>query len=206
MAILVENIELPADRSAIPSVPIWRFTVAQYHEMARAGILTEDDPVELLNGWVVVKMTKNPPHSVTTGLVRVALERIVPQGWCVDPQEPITLSASEPEPDVTVIRGHRRDYLDRHPNAAEVGLVVEVADASLDRDQVFKKSLYAEAGIAVYWVVNLVERRVEVYTEPSGPGRSPDYRSRRDYAPSDEMPLLLDAREVGRIPVRDLLP
>lgn len=206
MAVLAENTTVPTDRSEIPRVPIWRFTVAQYHEMARAGILTEDDRVELLNGWIVPKMTKNPPHSATTRLVRVALDRVIPPGWFVDSQEPITLAASEPEPDVAVIRGDRRQYLDRHPNASEVALVVEIADTSLDRDQVFKKSLYAEAGIAVYWVVNLVDRRVEVYTDPSGPGREPDYRSHRNYSPSDEIPVGLDAREIGRIPVRDLMP
>jgi Uma2 family endonuclease len=206
MATLVESIELPADQSAIPTVPIWRFSVAQYHEMARVGILSEDAPVELLNGWVVPKMTKNPPHSGTTRLVRAALERVIPPGWFVDTQEPITLATSEPEPDVAVIRGDRRRYLDRHPSPAEVALVVEVADASLDRDEIVKKPLYAEASIPVYWIVNLVEHRVEVHTDPSGPGREPVYRSRHDYTPSDEIPVLIDAREIARIPVRDLLP
>lgn len=206
MATLVENIELASDQSAIPPVPIWRFSVAQYHEMLRAGILRSGDPIELLNGWLVPKMTKNPPHRLTTGLVRVALERLIPEGLYVDTQEPITLTASEPEPDVSVIRGHRREYLDRHPNPSEVAMVVEVADASVDRDEVFKKWLYAEAGMPVYWIVNLVEQRIEVYTDPSGPSKEPDYRSRRDYTPSDEIPVVIDAREIARIPVRDLLP
>lgn len=206
MAILIDNIEIPADRSAVPSVPIWRLSVAQYHEMLRTGILGEDDPVELLDGWLVPKMVKNPPHRAATRLVRVALEHVVPQGWYVDPQEPITLSASEPEPDVAVIRGDTREYLERHPGPREVGLVVEIADASLSRDQIVKKSLYAQAAIPVYWIVNLLERRVEVYTDPSGPGQESDYRSRRDYTATDEVPVVLDSREVARIPVQGILP
>ena len=206
MATLVDNIELSADRSAVPSVPIWRLSVTQYHEMLRTGILAEDAPVELLDGWLVSKMIKNPKHRLATELVRECLDRVVPQQWHVNCQEPITLSASEPEPDVSVIRGPRREYLDRHPVPSEVALVVEIAETSLDRDQTFKKTLYAQAAIPIYWIVNLSERRVEVYTDPSSPGREPDYRSRRDYTPSDEIPLLLDAREIARIPVRDLLP
>ncbi len=206
MAVVVENTQLPFEGGDVPSVPIWRFSVAQYHETLRAGILTEDDPVELLNGWVVSKMMRNPKHRLATELVRDCLDGLVPQQWHVNCQEPVTLSASEPEPDVTVIRGLRRDYVDRHPGPAEVALVVEIADARLDRDQVFKKALYAQAGIQVYWVGNLLERRVEVYSKPSGPVAAPDYRTRHDYAPADEIPLLIEGREIGRVPVRDLLP
>ncbi len=206
MAILTRNTDFPAGPPAIPSVPVWRFSVAQYHEILRAGILTENDPVELLDGWLVSKMVKNPLHRAATRLVRAALEGVAPQGWYVDSQEPITLSASEPEPDVAVIRGHTRQYLDRHPGPRDVGLVVEIADASLSRDQVLKKSLYAQAGIPVYWIVNLVERCVEVYTDPSAQERDSDYRTRRDYVSSDEIPVVLETREIARVPVRDLLP
>lgn len=206
MAILAENTELPTVPPAIPSVPVWRFSVTQYHEMLRAGILAEDDPVELLDGWLVSKMIKNPQHRLATELVREVLDGMTPQGWHVNSQEPITLSASEPEPDVSIIRGSRREYLDRHPVPADIGLVVEIADASLSRDKVLKKSLYAQAGIPVYWIVNLVERCVEVYTDPSAQGRDSDYRTRRDYASSDEIPVVLETREIARVPVRDLLP
>ena len=191
---------------AVPSDPIWRLTVREYHEMIRAGILTEGDPVELLDGWLVSKMTKNPLHAVATRLVRHALERIVPRGWFVDSQEAVTLATSEPEPDVVVVRGDPRAYVDRHPGPNDVALVVEVADVSLNRDRTFKKRLYAQAGIAAYWIVNLVDRRVEVYSDPSGPSDQPNYRQHRDCGETDEVPVLVEGREVGRIAASALLP
>jgi Uma2 family endonuclease len=192
--------------AAVPTDLIWRLRVDQYHAMIRAGILTEDDPVELLQGWLVPKMPKNPAHRVVTGLIRQALERLTPAGWYVDTQEPITTEDSEPEPDVVIVHGERRQYLNRHPGPQDVALVVEVADTSLQRDQVLKKRLYASAGISVYWIANLPENHIEIYTDPSGPTEHPDYRQRRDYDPSDTAPLLIESIEVGRIPVQELLP
>ncbi len=191
---------------AVPSDPIWRFSVREYHDMIRAGILGEDDPVELLDGWLVPKMMKNPPHSAATDLVRYALEGIVPKGWYVRSQDAITLATSEPEPDAVVVRGDRRTYVDRHPGPEDVALVVEVADASLKRDRTSKKRLYAQAGIPSYWIVNLVEGRIEVYTDPSGPTGEPDYRQHRTYGKSEEVPLVVDRRELGRIAASAMLP
>lgn len=192
--------------AARPADLIWRLSVDQYHEMIRTGILTEDDPVELLEGWLVYKMPKSPPHRVTTRLIQKALERIVPAGWYVDAQELVTTQDSEPEPDVVVVRGDTRQYLDRHPGPQDLALVVEVADTSLQRDRASKKQIYARAEIPVYWIVNLVERQFEVYTDPSGPAESPDYRESQYYRPSDEVPVVIEGREVGRLPVRELLP
>ena len=134
------------------------------------------------------------------------MEKVLPTGWFVRPQDVITLSASEPEPDVAVIRGAARQYFDRHPGPADLALVVEIADSGLQRDQVFKKSLYAQAGIPVYWIVNLVDRRVEVYTGPAGPPKHPDYRQRQDFGPADSVPLFVEQREVARLAVADLPP
>src|SRR5712692_850208 len=141
----------PSD--ALPDAPIYRLSVAQYHAMGEHGILGEDDPVELLEGLLVRKMTKYRPHTLTTGLVRRALE-------------PITTVESEPEPDAMVVRGEPRDLRDRQPGPEEVVLVVEVADSTLATDRGTKKRVYARAGILVYWIANLVEGRFEVYTEP----------------------------------------
>ena len=87
---------------------------------------------------------------------------------------------------------------------SEVALIVEVADATLASDRTFKKLLYAEAKIAVYWIVNLVDRRIEVHLEPTGAAERPTYVSRQDYGPLDEIPVVIEGREVGRIPVADL--
>jgi Uma2 family endonuclease len=111
--------------------------------MIRATILTPDDPVEMLAGWLVYKMPKKPANRISTGLTQEALERVVPSGWYVDSQEPITLSDSEPEPDVIVLRGETRQYRDRHPGARNVALIVEVADSTIERDRGVKRAVYA---------------------------------------------------------------
>jgi Uma2 family endonuclease len=192
--------------AAIPDVPIYRLTVAQYHAMLAAGVLSEDDPVELLEGWLVPKMTKHKPHSLTTRRVRQALEGIVPAGWSVDSQEPITMEQSEPEPDVFVARQEAADDPSRHPSAHEVCLIVEVAETSLQTDQGSKKRLYARAGIPVYWIVNLPSRQIEVYTDPTGPAAEPDYRGHRDYRAGDLLPVLIAGVEAGSLDVAALLP
>ncbi|MGA2068265.1 MAG: Uma2 family endonuclease [Thermoguttaceae bacterium] len=192
--------------AAVPNDLVWRLSVDQYHEMIRAGILTDGDPVELLDGWLVPRMVENPPHCIATETMRRALERVLPEGWHVNSQEPVTLAASEPEPDVMVVRGTLRDYGDRHPGPQDVALVVEVADASLERDRTTKKRLYAEAAIPVYWIVNLLDDRLEVYEDPSGPAEQPDYRRRRDLGPSDQVSLAVGKEPVAALPVRELLP
>jgi Uma2 family endonuclease len=174
--------------------------------MIRTGILTEDDPVELLEGWLVIKMPQNPPHRAAVRLIQRALEGRVPSNWYVDTQAPITTAHSEPEPDVVVVRGDTRQYLDRHPGPQDLALVIEVADTTLQRDRLLKKALYALAGIPVYWIVNIPERMCEVYTNPSEPGEQPDYRQRQDYGPMDEVPLVIEGVEIGYIAVQELLP
>lgn len=200
---VVPAFEPPA---AVPPDLVWRLRVEQYHAMIRAGILTDDEPVELLEGWLVCKMPKNPAHRVATRLVRQALERLVPTEWYVDSQEPITTGDSEPEPDVVVVRGETRHYLDRHPGPEEVALVVEVADTTLQRDRGFKQRVYARAGIPVYWIVNLIDRQCEAYTEPSGTAEQPNYGQRQVYTASDTVPVMLAGVDIGRVAVRHMLP
>ncbi len=194
------------ERAALPPFQVWRLTVEQYEEMVRTGILSEDDPVELLDGWLVPKMPKNPLHIMATELVRDALVKVIPDGWHVNSQQPLRLSTSEPEPDAMVVRGSRRDYLDRLPGPADVALVVEVADTSLEQDRVFKKAIYAGAAGAIYWIVNLIERQVEVFASPNAVGAKPDYGQHHVFALHDEVPVVIADREIGRTAVRDLLP
>jgi Uma2 family endonuclease len=152
---------------AITTEPIWRLSVTHYHSMIASGILTEDDQIELLEGLLIAKMPKNPQHSLSTKLLRDALEKIVPVGWYVDSQEPITLDDSEPEPDVMVVCGSVRDYSDRHPAAKDLELVIEVSSSTLERDRTLKQRIYARAGIPIYWILNLGDRQLEVYTQPT---------------------------------------
>jgi Uma2 family endonuclease len=207
MSIATEPMVTPSEpQDDIPDVPIYRLTLAQYHAMARAGILTEDDPVEFIEGWLVRKMTKYRPHSRCTLRTRRALEDILPAGWYVDTQAPITTANSEPEPDVAVIRGDEADYPDGQPGAAEVPLVIEVADSTLRTDRGAKMRAYASASIPIYWIINLNERQVEVYTEPSGPAAEPEYQQRRNYGLGETVPVVLDGDEISHVAVRKLLP
>ncbi len=191
---------------AIPAEDLYRLTVEQYHAMLHAGILKDGDPVELLEGLLVQKMTKNLPHTFATQQLRDFLRDKLPAGWVVNDQEPVTTDTSEPEPDAAALRGSRRDYLSRRPSPQDVGLVVEVADSSLARDRGPKKRIYAEVGIVIYWIVNLVDRQIEVYTDPTGPAETPDYRQHRDYGPTQAVPLVIDGREIAQLPVQDILP
>ena len=182
-----------------------RFSVAQYQRMVEAGILTAADKVELLENYVVLKMAKNPPHDGTIDLVKAALAHL-PGGWMLRVQQTVVLTDSQPEPDFSAVRGNPRSFVARHPTAADVGLLIEVADSSLLRDQRDKTRIYARAGIPVYWIINLVDRRVEVYTQPSGPTAAPTYGAFQTFQPGDSVPLVLDGATAGAVPVADLLP
>jgi len=185
---------------------LYRMSLDQYHRLAEAGILG-DARVELIEGVLVAKMSKGQPHIIALALLIEAL-RAVPAGWFLAVQDPITLegSASEPEPDAKVIRGRPRDYAGRRIGPADTTLIVEIADSSLRDDQGVKKAIYAQAAVPAYWIVNIAANRLEVYTDPTGVDPSPDYRRRADLAPGDEVPLVVDGREVARIAVADLLP
>lgn len=211
MTILTTTRSLPNTKTkAVVDVPIWRISVAQYHQMIKAGILTDGDPVELLEGLLVEKMSKKPAHRAATLLFRRTLERMVEQmvegKWYTDSQEPITTNDSEPEPGITVIRGDTLDYLDRHPGPKDTALVVEVADATLPRDRGIKKRLCARAGVPVYWIVNVNKLEIEVYSQPDQQAVTPDYQQHQIYRTTDQIPVVLDGIEIGRILVQDVLP
>ncbi len=187
-----------------PYQPV-RMSVERYHELTRAGAFTEHDSVELLDGVVTEKMSKNPRHRIATRRCDLAFSRIVPAGWHVQNQEPITLQNSEPEPDVAVIRGELLDYADRHPQIGDVALVIEVADTTLVTDR-FKAQLYAQAGIPVYWIVNLSERVIEVMQAPKSSAGLAAYEKSGQFRPGDFIPVAIDGKTVASLQVIDLLP
>jgi Uma2 family endonuclease len=183
-----------------------RFSVAEYHRLIDIGLLTENDNLELIEGYLIHKMSRNPPHDSCIHLALRMLLRCLPPDWSLRIQSAITLSDSEPEPDLAVVRGDERTYAARHPSPADVGLVIEVADSTLLGDRADKGRIYARAGIAIYWIVNLIDRQVEVYSSPSSSGAVPAYGQRTDYGVGDQVPLLLDGVLVANFPVHDLLP
>lgn len=183
---------------------LYRFSVEQYQHIGKAGILTPDDRVELIEGFVVEKMTKYERHIATTKMMYRSIDRNLPAGWHVGKEDPVLLNHSEPEPDVSILRGEIEDYLRRKPTGADIALVVEVADTSYAFDR-RKGAIYAEAGIPIYWIANLNADRIEVYSDPTGPDPTPEYRSRADYARGAEIPLVIEGNELARLAVDSLL-
>lgn len=184
-----------------PPYPVARFTVEQYHRMIASGALTEDDRIELLDGWMVEKLPKGPAHEFAIGILREFFRAILAPGWHVRSQAPVTFSASEPEPDLTIVRGDLRDYRDHHPGPEDVGLVIEITDSSLKFDR-RKAQIYAAAGVPEYWIVNLEERTVEVRTGPGDVG----YRQTVTKGDGDSLDVTLKGQACGAIRVAELLP
>jgi len=148
-----------------PALPLWRMSRTRYEQLVEAGMFGPEDRIELLDGLLVAREPQGGRHATAVALVRVALEKAFGRSFYVREEKPIALDeSSEPEPDIVVVKGRPRDYLDAHPSRPV--LVVEVADTSLALDRLRKGGLYARAGIADYWVVNLVDQVLEVYREP----------------------------------------
>jgi Uma2 family endonuclease len=181
-----------------------QFSIEQYHRMIRSGAFTEENPVELIDGWVVKKMPKGPEHEYAVGETQEQLQRHLPSSWHLRNQAPITLATSEPEPDLTVARGGRGNYRDRHPYPTDIALLVEISDTTLDIDRL-KGATYGAAGIPAYWIVNLPERCVEVYSHPTS-NDSSGYLVREVFYEGDHVRLIIDDQDYGEIPVAAILP
>ncbi len=177
--------------------------------MIEAGILTADDPVELLEGILVFKIPKDEPHNVAAGLLDDELRAVLPEGWCSRNQGSLTLPDGEPEPDAAIVKGDRRKYLreNRKPGAADTAVVIEISNATLQRDRTIKLRSYARAGIPTYWIVNLPQRVVEVYSQlQSDDPTDPHYAHSKVYHAGQNVPLLIDGQQVGVIRVDQIPP
>jgi Uma2 family endonuclease len=183
-----------------------RWTRGEYDRLIEIGVFQAGDPVELLGGELIVSEPQDEPHYTAIGLVEDALRAALGPGWLVRSQGPIALDdESEPEPDVAVVPGARRDYGREHP--ARPLLVVEVAQSSLRLDRLHKGSLYARAGVADYWILNLVDRVLEVYRGPmADPAASFGWRyaTTERFGPDGTVSPL--AAPAVRMIVSDLLP
>jgi len=190
--------------------PRWRqlrpWTLAEYRRMVDLGVLTPNDKLELIDGYLVLKMPQNTPHRSSVVRLTTRLPKHVPAGWFVMAQCPLELNSNDPEPDGAVLRGADSDYDHRTPIAVDCGLVIEVSATSLRDDRRVKRALYGEANIPTYWIVNVDDRVVEVYTQPTGPTAAPGYAARTDFTPGQAIPLTLDGQLVANVPVADLLP
>jgi Uma2 family endonuclease len=201
---LLPTVAVPVPHAGQPKVR--RFSVDEYHRMVSSGVLTESDRVQLVNGAIIEMPPIGPEHSTSTSLAEAALLANLPSGWILRVQDPITLPTGEPEPDLVVARGAIRDYSKRHPGAQDVGLLVEVADATLNFDRVEKEAEYAAAGIVEYWIINLVDRQVEVHRHPQTAQTGAKYRSREVFEESATVDFELDGVQLAKLRVADLLP
>lgn len=143
-------------------------TIDEYHKMAEAGILTQEDRVELIEGKILEMSAIGSLHAAYVNKITALLIRLLPEAYIVNIQNPIIVGPqSEPEPDIAVLQPSPDSYAHQLPTAADVLLVIEVADSSLAYDREIKQAIYAKAGIAEYWLINLMDEQIEVYHDPS---------------------------------------
>jgi Uma2 family endonuclease len=181
--------------SRCPAAPRRLLTVDEYHRMGEAGILTDDDRVELIEGELVAMAPIGSEHAATSNSLTHLLVQAIGNRGIVSVGNPVRLSRhSEPQPDFAVLR-HRANYRTSLPRPEDTVLVVEVAKTSLEFDRKVKLALYARAGIPEVWIVDLTAEEVEVYRSPSGDGYASVTRAGRSET------LTIEALPRVRIPV-----
>jgi Uma2 family endonuclease len=180
-----------------------KITVEEYDRMIEEGEIGEHDDVELIRGRIVVKMGQGPIHASGSEKSRRPIERLVPAGWHVRIEKPVRIpeEASEPVPDLSIVRGDVEDYTGRHPHPEDVALLVEIAKSSLQQDRE-QAIILGAAGIPAYWIVNIDDRQLEVHAGPVAGAYPPP--TILDESASVE--LVIDGQVVGQIAVADLLP
>ena len=195
----------PKYHSALPpGLPIYPLTVRQYLRMVEADILGQYDRVELLEGLLVPKKPPTPPHDARTCYLHTVLSKMLPDQWQVHCKFAITTRDSVPEPDISVVEANENEYSKRHPKASETALAIEVSDVTLTIDQIVKKRVYARAKVPVFWIVNLPNFRIEVFTEPKG-GKSADYRRCDIFKDGHRVPLTIAGAKRKFLDVSEIL-
>jgi Uma2 family endonuclease len=184
----------------------YRLTVRQFEKMIKAGVFRADDRVELLGGLLIKKMTTYDPHDFAVDQLGDNLGRILPGDWIARQEKSVVLGRFwRPQPDLSVARGPRDRYRTTAPTASDLAALIEVSDSTYATDRGAKWTKCAAYGVPEYWIVNVFQRRIEVYSSPTGKGKSAQYRDRKDYGPDEEVPVIVDGREVGRIKVSDIV-
>jgi len=177
-------------------------SVPAYDRLVASDVLTEEDPVELIEGWLVKMMPTSATHDTAVTLIQQQLQPLLPDGWYLRIRSGIETDDSKPEPDVAVVRGPVTRYRQRHPRGGDIALLVEVAETSLSRDRQ-KAEVYAKESIPHYWIMNLRDNEVECYSDPDR--ISGAYRQCQPAQRGDELSLIIDQGAVGQIPVDSVL-
>src|SRR4051812_35636091 len=186
----------------IPS-SLYRMTLEKYESLIDWGFFGKRDDVHLINGYLVNRMPESPLHGAVCEAIRLAIEAILLAAWHTRSEKGLRIPSqvSVPRPDLVIVRGTPRDYLARYPEPADTALVVEVSCTSLDEDRAMA-DIYAAGGIPVYWLVNLVDGQVEVYSDPGPDG----YRTHEVLASGHALHVVVHGVEIGEIAVADILP
>jgi Uma2 family endonuclease len=165
--------------------------------------LYDDNRVELIDGEVIRKDEMKPAHVLAVESVKRSVGPMLPARRFIRQDGPVRIpNFNEPLPDSTVAHGEARTYADHHPGPEDISLVIEVSDTTLAKDRGPKWEAYGRADIPVCWIVNLVDRQVEVYWNPRNNG----YADHKVYLPGDTVPVVIDGQVAGQIAVDDLLP
>jgi Uma2 family endonuclease len=201
-----------SDRANIPTVtlfPEWRllrrWSPTDVQHMVQVGVIGEDERLELLDGHLVLKMPENLPHRSAVSRLTTRLAPKLPDGWWLQPQYPVSLGINGPIPDGVILRGSDVDYDRRKAGPPDFGIAIEVSDSSLATDRGGKGKMYAREGVPVYWIINVTDRQIEVYSDPDATANPPTYRTRTDYKPGDVVPITLDGATAATIPVAELV-
>ncbi len=164
-----------------------QFTVDEYHRLIDWGFFAEQENIELIRGDIIQISPKRTPHSVCNSLLWKALYNLIGEQAEIRVQEPIFIPPnSEPEPDLVIAVTKDDDYLSSHPSPGDILVVMEISDSTLQYDQETKLSLYAEAGISNYWIFNLGENHLEVYTQPFSDNKGQFYYRSKQIVLSNE--------------------
>jgi Uma2 family endonuclease len=183
-----------------------RLTVRQFEQILDTGMF-EGRHIELLGGELF-EVTKNPPHDFAVLALAKKLEKLVPEEhWTIREEKAIQLDPFwRPEPDITIAHGSYLNYQTRRPGPHEIELVIEITEASQDTDRGRKYHGYAASGLPAYWIVDLVNRVVEVHSKPTGSGNEACYDAVELFDETREIALVLSGQEYGRIAVKHILP
>jgi Uma2 family endonuclease len=148
-----------------PQIHLW--SIADYHQMIEAGVLDEDDRVELLEGKIVCMSPQRPFHAASVQRSSRLLFKLLGDRAYIRTQLPVTLgNDSEPEPDIAVVRFDGNEYSFRHPEAPDIYLLIEVADWTISKDRKQKARIYGKNQVLEYWILDLQKRQVYIFRHP----------------------------------------
>ncbi len=177
----------------VTKVRTW--TVDEYHQMLKVGILAADERVELLSGQILEMSPQEPPHAATTRRASRYLDRRLEELADVRTQLPITLKPnSEPEPDIAIVRLDDNEYANRHPASDEIFWIIEISDTTLRKDREQKARAYAKAGIPEYWILDVNISQAYILRNPNDAG----YGSETILTPTNSVcPLAFPVLEIS---------